>query len=253
MSDEQAGPKTQSEPGKGTGPAAATTAGTTPGKAAVGSQTLARGLLALQLVAAQPQGLAVQEVAQRLGVHRTIAYRILVTLAEFHLVVKAGDGRYRAGSGTATLARGYAAGVREAAQPALRRTADELGATVALIAAEGDEAVAVAVVEPWSVDYHLSYRVGSRNPIGIGAAGVALAAMRPHTEGESDEVAEAREKGYAETFGQVEPGAYGVAVPVRLADTGLQMCVNLITSREDVARGAVPAMRALAEEISALG
>ncbi|WP_420036876.1 IclR family transcriptional regulator [Streptomyces sp. cg28] len=242
MSDNQAGADDR-KAGRGSGAA---------GKA-VGSQTLARGLLALELVAAQPQGLAVQDVAQRLGVHRTIAYRILVTLAERHLVVRAADGRYRAGSGTVTLARGYAAGVREAALPVLRRTADELGATVALISAEGDEAVAVAVVEPWSVDYHLSYRVGSRHPVGTGAAGLALAALRAPAEDESPEVAQAREQGYAQTFGQVEPGAYGVAVPLRMADPALHMCVNLITSREDVARGSIAAMRAVAEEISALG
>ncbi|WP_165396493.1 helix-turn-helix domain-containing protein [Streptomyces sp. F001] len=64
-----------------------------------------RGLLALELVAGQPQGLAVQDVAQRLGVHRTIAYRILVTLAEFHLLVRTPDGRYRAGSGTVAGSR----------------------------------------------------------------------------------------------------------------------------------------------------
>ncbi|MER5438742.1 helix-turn-helix domain-containing protein [Streptomyces sp. NPDC002790] len=220
---------------------------------AVGSQTLSRGLLALELVAGQPQGLAVQDVAERLGVHRTIAYRTLVTLAEHHLVVRASDGRYRAGSGTVTLARGYAAGVREAALPVLRRTADELGATVALIAAEGDEAVAVAVVEPLSVDYHLSYRVGSRHPVGVGAAGLALAALRLSARAESPEVTQARDQGYAQTFGQIEPGAYGVAVPLYLADAALHMCVNLITSRQDVAAGSVATMRAVAEEISALG
>ncbi|MEU6844890.1 helix-turn-helix domain-containing protein [Streptomyces sp. NPDC046716] len=251
MSDNQAEADTRSAPGGGSGSAAGRGSGAA-GKA-VGSQTLARGLLALELVAAQPQGLAVQDVAQRLGVHRTIAYRILVTLAERHLVVRASDGRYRAGSGTVTLARGYAAGIREAALPVLRRTADELGSTVALISAEGDEAVAVAVVEPWSVDYHLSYRVGSRHPVGTGAAGLALAALRPPAGGEPPEVARAREQGYAQTFGEVEPGAYGVAVPLRMADPALHMCVNLITSREDVARGSVAAMRAVAEEISALG
>ncbi|MFE5240374.1 MULTISPECIES: helix-turn-helix domain-containing protein [unclassified Streptomyces] len=254
MNDEQAGADTRGAPVDGV-----TGEGQGSGRAreakgpAVGSQTLARGLHALELVARQPQGLAVQDLAQRLGVHRTIAYRILVTLAEHHLVVKAADGRYRAGSGTVTLARGYAAGVREAALPVLRRTADELGATLALIAAEGEEAVAVAVVEPLSVDYHLSYRVGSRHPVGTGAAGLALAALRPPARGESPEVVQAREQGYAQTFGQVEPGAYGVAVPLRLADAALQMCVNLITSRQDVAEGSVPTMRAIAEEISALG
>ncbi|MGA4856065.1 IclR family transcriptional regulator [Streptomyces koyangensis] len=222
------------------------------GKAA-GSQTLARGLLALELVAGQPRGMAVQDVAQHLGVHRTIAYRILVTLAEHHLVVRASDGRYRAGSGTVTLARGYAAGVREAALPVLRRTAEQLGATVALVTAEGNEAVAVAVAEPLSVNYLLSYRVGSRNPVGVGAAGLALAALRPPEPDESPEVTQAREQGYARTFGRIEPGAYGVAVPLHLVDPALHMCVNLITWREDVADASLPAMRAVAEEISGLG
>lgn len=216
-----------------------------------GSQTLARGLAALQLVAGTPEGLSVLDVAERLGVHRTIAYRMLTTLAEFHLVSRAADGRYRAGSGTVTLAQGYAAGVREAALPVLRRTADDLGATVALIAAEGDEAVAVAVVEPQSVNYHLSYRVGSRNPLGLGAAGVALAAMRPARPDEQEALAEVRRQGYATTFGQVEPGAYGVAVPLRLPGPATHLCVNLITSREDVARACVPRMLAAANEISA--
>ncbi|GGZ11651.1 IclR family transcriptional regulator [Streptomyces nitrosporeus] len=251
MSDKQAGPKTRSAPDGGPGRAGARGSGSA-GKA-VGSQTLSRGLRALELVAGQPQGLAVQDVAECLGVHRTIAYRILVTLAEHHLVVKAADGRYRAGSGTVTLARGYAAGVREAALPVLRRTADELGATVALIAAEGNDAVAVAVVEPRSVDYHIGYRVGSRHPIGTGAAGLALATLRLPAPGEPAEVAQARDQGYARTFGRIEPGAHGVAVPLRTADPALHMCVNLITSREDVADGSVSVMRAVAEEISALG
>ncbi|MET7663531.1 helix-turn-helix domain-containing protein [Streptomyces sp. NPDC005463] len=223
------------------------------GKGAAGSQTLARGLLALEAVAKQPQGLSVLDVAQRLGVHRTIAYRILVTLTEFRLVVRTSDGRYRAGSGTVTLARGYAAGIRESALPVLRRTADELGATVALIAAEGDEAVAVAVVEPQTVDYHIGYRVGSRHPIGVGAAGLALAALRLPSPGEPAGAEEVRERGYARTYGQIEPGAYGVAVPLRTADPALHLCVNLITAHEDVAAGAVPVMVDVAEEISALG
>ncbi len=218
-----------------------------------GSQTLARGLSVLELVVAQPQGLAVQEVADRLGVHRTIAYRILTTLSDFHLTARGPDGRYRAGSGTVTLARGYAAGIREAALPVMRRTAEQLGATVALISAEGDEAVAVAVTEPQSVDYHLSYRIGSRNHLGVGAAGLALASVSPPSPGESEEVAEVRALGYAQTFGQVEPGAYGVAVPVRTADPALRLCINLITYQQEIARESIPVMRAAAEEIAAAG
>ena len=67
-----------------------------------GSQTLARGLSALQLVATAPAGLTVQQVADHAGVHRTIAYRLLATLADFRLVAKGEDGRYRPAAGLAT-------------------------------------------------------------------------------------------------------------------------------------------------------
>ena len=45
----------------------------------VGSQTLDRGIRALEMVAAAPGGMTVQEVADRLEVHRTIAHRLLAT------------------------------------------------------------------------------------------------------------------------------------------------------------------------------
>jgi DNA-binding IclR family transcriptional regulator len=47
--------------------------GEVPTTTAPGSQTLARGLNALQLVADAPAGMTVQQVADGVGVHRTIA------------------------------------------------------------------------------------------------------------------------------------------------------------------------------------
>ncbi|MEU0123226.1 hypothetical protein ABZ114_16295 [Streptomyces albidoflavus] len=153
-----------------------------------------------------------------------------------HLVVRASDGRHRAGSGTVTLARGYAAGVREAALPVLRPTAEQPGATVALVAAEGDEAVAVTVTEPLFANYLLSYRVGSRNPVGVGAAGPALAALRPPGPDESPEVTRARAEGYARTMAGSNRAR--TASPCRCTwSTRRCTCAShLISWREDVAR-----------------
>src|ERR1700678_2182802 len=72
-----------------------------PTTTAPGSQTLARGLTALQLVADAPAGMTVQQVAAGVGVHRTIAYRLLATLAPFRFVAQGEDGRYRPGGGAA--------------------------------------------------------------------------------------------------------------------------------------------------------
>ena len=87
---------------------------------APGSQTLARGLAALQLVAASPSGLTAQQVADDIGVHRTIAYRLLSTLAQYRFVAKGEDGRYRSASALAVLGASFDNNVRQLSLPTLR-------------------------------------------------------------------------------------------------------------------------------------
>jgi DNA-binding IclR family transcriptional regulator len=208
----------------------------------VGSQTLARGLRVLEIVATSEQGVTTQEIADHLGVHRTIAYRILATLSDFRLVLRSADGRYRGGAGLAVLGQGIHSTLRGAAESHLRELAREVQSTVALIVEEDDEAVALAVVEPPNAGYHLSFHAGSRHPLDRGAAGVALLSTRPPRPRDSAAVREARERGYARTFGEVEPGAYGVAATLASVEGAPAACVNLITYRADVAERAVPAV-----------
>jgi DNA-binding IclR family transcriptional regulator len=89
-------------PAKATQPQAQTKTDSTP-NGVPGSQTLARGLSALAAIAAAPTGLTVQQVADHVGAHRTIAYRLLATLSQFRYVAKGEDGRYRPGAGLAAL------------------------------------------------------------------------------------------------------------------------------------------------------
>ncbi|WP_221623211.1 IclR family transcriptional regulator [Micromonospora globispora] len=217
----------------------------------IGSQTLARGLRALEYVATSTHGVTVQDVSAELGVHRTIAYRLLATLAEFRLIARSADGRFRAGSGLTALAQGVQRGLRDLAEPLLRRLSREAEATVALLVEEGDEAVAVLVVEPPTTSYHLTFRTGSRHPIERGAAGVALLAGRPATLGEPESVSLARGRGYAMTHGEVEPGAYGVAAPLRRVEGTPGSCVNIITNRRDVAERAIPVLLEVVRSLDA--
>lgn len=229
-----------------------TSASPAPTSRNVGSQTLARGLRALEHVAGNPLGATIQDVSVELGVHRTIAYRILATLADFKLVTRSSDGRYRAGAGLTALAQGVSGGLREIAEPILRDLARDVDATVSLLVEEGDEAVAVLVLEPPHSSYRLTFRTGSRHPIDRGAAGVALLAGRPATIGEPDVVSLARGRGYALTMGEVEPGAYGVAAPLRGADGTPGACVNIITNRKDVAEAAVPRLLEAVRRLEAI-
>lgn len=217
---------------------------------APGAQTLARGLRALELVAQSRDGAIVQDIAGELDVHRSIASRLLSTLADARLVVRGADGRYRAGAGLAALAAGIHATLRAAAEPVMRELAAELGSTISLLVVEGGEAVAIAVIEPPSSGYVLSFRAGSRHPLGRGSAGVALLAAQPARPGESGTVEAARRQGFAATFGEVEPGAHGVAVPLRSIDGVPVACLNLITYRPEVAQSAPPILMAAAERVS---
>lgn len=220
--------------------------------AAPGSQTLARGLSALQAIADAPAGLSVQQVADHLGAHRTIAYRLLATLSQFRYVAKGEDGRYRPAAALAVLGSSFDNNVRQLSIPTLRALADELGTTVSLLVAEGDQQVAIAVIVPTQVYYQLSFHEGSRHPLDRGAAGVALLASMPPRPGERDLVRQTREQGWVITHGEIEPNTYGLAVPVRRRPPSPPTCINLISHREDVVLGGRDAVVRAARELSAI-
>lgn len=221
-----------------------------PAISAPGSQTLARGLTALQAIAAAPGGLTVQQVAERVGVHRTIAYRLLGTLAQYRLIAKAEDGRYRPAAALAVLGASFDNNLRQVSLPTLRDLADELGTTVSLLVAEADQQVAVAVIVPTHVTYQLSFHEGSRYPLNRGAAGIALLASMPPRPDERDLVALTRTQGWVITYAEIEPNTFGLAVPVPRQAPSPPTCINLISHREDVVRGGISAVVAAAQQLS---
>ncbi|MCZ0729718.1 IclR family transcriptional regulator [Mycolicibacterium iranicum] len=224
----------------------------TAGSGAPGSQTLARGLNALQLVASSPTGLTVAQVADDIGVHRTIAYRLLSTLAQFRFVAKGEDGRYRSASALAVLGASFDNNVRQLCVPTLRGLADELGTTVSLLVAEGDQQVAIAVMVPTNVYYQLSFHEGSRYSLDRGAAGLALLASMPPRPGERELVQQTRRQGWVITHGEIEPNTYGLAVPVRRKPPSPPTCINLISHREDVVLDGLDTVMKAANELSAI-
>jgi DNA-binding IclR family transcriptional regulator len=216
-------------------------------RAQVGSQTLARGLRALLTVLESNDGVTVQQLASELEVHRTIAYRLLRTLASFGFITCGSDGAYRPGARLATLADAYLPALREAALPVMRELADRIGCTVSLFVVEGEEAVSIALVEPTTVSHHLRFKPGMRTPLDRGAAAYALLAAGPRREGEPAAVELARERGYATSHGEVESGAYAVAAPI----AGIQprACLNLISIREEDAKATEKHIVAAAKQV----
>ena len=192
------------------------------------------------------------QVADDIGVHRTIAYRLLSTLAQFRFVAKGEDGRYRSASALAVLGASFDNNVRQLCVPTLRGLADELGTTVSLLVAEGDQQVAIAVMVPTNVYYQLSFHEGSRYSLDRGAAGLALLASMPPRPGERELVQQTRRQGWAITHGEIEPNTYGLAVPVRRKPPSPPTCINLISHREDVVLDGRDAVMKAANELSAI-
>ncbi|HEX9032184.1 MAG TPA: helix-turn-helix domain-containing protein [Streptosporangiaceae bacterium] len=218
--------------------------------AQVGSQTLARGLRALLAVAESDDGTTVQQLASELDVHRTVASRLLRTLASFGLVTRGGDGAYRPGARLATLADLYIPALREAALPIMRDLADEIGCTVSLFVAERAEAASIALVEPTTTSWHLKFKAGMRTPIDHGSAGYALLAAAPARVDEPPAVTCARERGYATSHGEVERGAFGIAAAIPGSQP--RACLNLITYSEDQAKAAEERIVGAAQRLGAV-
>jgi DNA-binding IclR family transcriptional regulator len=182
------------------------------------AQTLDRGLRLLHLVAETPAGVSVTQAATQLGVGRAVIYRLASTLSEHALLRRDRAGRLRLGIGVLQLARRAQPLLADAARPALRHLAEEVGATAHLTVADGAEGVAVLVVEPSWTQFHVAYRTGSRHPIDRGAAGRAILAARTATIPAS---------GVVVTEGELQPGAHGVAAAVPGVD-GLEASVGVV-------------------------
>ena len=184
-----------------------------------GAKTLDNGLRVLEAVAARPDGATIADLARTVGIHRTVAYRLLVTLTDHALVSHGLDGRYRLGPATAGLTTALRADLQQTAHPRLRALAETTGATAHLTIRDGSDAVSIAVVEPLHAQMHVAYRIGSRHPLTVGAAGMAILIGGPPRRGERAAVRRGRAQGYVASAGELQPGAWGLAAPITLSTT----------------------------------
>ena len=219
------------------------------------SQTLDRGLRVLQTLAESGRPLRIPELADALGVHRSIVYRILRTLEDHRLVSRSSDGLCELGVGLAVLSRAVRRDLQAAALPELTYLADALGMTAFVVVADADEAVTLLTVEPRHSSAHVAYRPGVRHPVDRGAPGLALLSGAARRSGERAEVAEARTRGWARSSGEVIPGMSSVAAPVVVAGRGVVAAVAVVyvdSSSDEAAVGArvVTAARTIAADLA---
>jgi DNA-binding IclR family transcriptional regulator len=217
------------------------------------SQTLDRGLTVLKLLAKSQDGLTVADLADQLGTARPIVYRLLRTL-EGHNLVSREDSRYFLGFGVAELAGGIKPRLQAAVLPILRGLSRLTGSTALLSVADGEQALILLTAEPPDTNLHLVMREGARRPLTLGADGIAILAGRPAAPGDTDDVRMARRRGYAVTVGAIQPGAVGVAAPIRVSDwaTASLGVVQLGVEIDDqVSEAIAPAVMNAADEAAA--
>lgn len=178
------------------------------------SLTFRRGLALLHAIADDESGsVTISELAESIGTSRAAVYRLLVPLEAQGFVWRDGS-RVRLGLGLLSLAERVLPHVRYIAAPALRELAEAVGATAHLSVAQGAEMRAIAVVEPSWTTIHVAYRAGSRHAVGVGAAGKAMNLPTGRR--------------WAESVGELEAGASGVAAPV-IGVAGLHASVGVVS------------------------
>lgn len=187
------------------------------------SQTLARGIRMLEVLAAADGPVSITELSTALGVHRSIAYRILRTLEDFRLVSRGPRG-VQLGPGLAELARGVARNLQAAALPHLTAVANDLGVTAYLSTLDGRDCVALVSVEPRHQRATIAYKPGARHPLTSGADGVAIQMQIEENklrelltdEPAQSRLAQARACGYATSHSEVVRGMSAVAAPLNV-------------------------------------
>ncbi|CAM5726352.1 DNA-binding IclR family transcriptional regulator OS=Streptomyces albaduncus OX=68172 GN=FHS32_001104 PE=4 SV=1 [Streptomyces griseoloalbus] len=203
------------------------------------SQTVDRALSILPLLAEGPADLG--QVADRLGVHKSTALRLLRTLHEHGLVYRQSDQRYRLGARLFALAQEAMENldVREIAHAHLVRLNETCGHTVHLAVYEENEVLYIDKVESrYPVPHVLPHRQAGRHHRrrrGQAAPRRPARARAPRPRGEArlphvhvpfdhhaaaflQELAKVREQGWATDLGGHEESINCVAAPIRGAD-----------------------------------
>lgn len=213
-------------------------------KAPAHSQTLSRGIRALEILAEAQSPLTIAELSEALEVHRSVGYRILRTLEDHSLVVRDDAGRFQVGPGLTVLARGVSRDLHTAALPELTELANELAMTAFIAVWDHRDSVTLLTVEPQQSGATLGQRPGTRHSFSSGAPGIAIqsaisedawARLAPGLPYRPEAHA-ARLAGFATSHDEVLPGVSSIAAPIHIPGrTPAAICVVFLTLTIDPA------------------
>ncbi|MFD9890740.1 IclR family transcriptional regulator [Amycolatopsis sp. NPDC059027] len=200
------------------------------------SKTLHNGLEILELLVTHPRGLTLTEIADEIGVHRTVAHRLVRTLEAHQLCRRDRFKRISLGNGLVRLAEPVEQDLRTLARPILEELTELAQSTAHLVVRENERQVRMLmIVEPRQARMHVSFRPGQVDPIDRGSAGLAMLAAAPATPDERDEIARARGRGFAVSYGEIAPSVIGISatVPQRDPAGGISIGLSLFEAPDE--------------------
>lgn len=218
------------------------------------------------------------ELAEVLGLHRSIVYRLLATLERRGFLTQADQrGRFRLGLRLVELGNVVLANLdlRQVARPSMARLVRETGESAFLTVVSGDESVCVDKIES-SQAIRVTLTIGGRYPLHAGASNKillahlpletideliakGLEAITPHTitdpVGLKEDLANIRQQGWAYSVGELTPGVAAVAVPLWDSNGSLVAALSIAGLASQFSEDRLPLLisktRQTAEEISA--
>ncbi len=193
--------------------------------------TADRVLQVLAVLAQQGQFLSAAELMERTGLARSTLYRQLARLKRWGFVLES-EGRYAPGPLSLQLALGFdlASHLVCQARPDLQALARQSHESVGLIVAVNDQAICLDMVESQQ-SLRCSFEKGRSVPLRAGASAKCLLAHLPpaaqaavldsvYVPGSAERLAAQTEleavhqAGFAASTGEVDPGVWGVSVPL---------------------------------------
>lgn len=205
-----------------------------------GAQTITRAIRALKLIAGHaPGGMRLVDLAQELQLERPTAHRLLKALMSEGMLVRDPTTRqYTLGSLVFELglASTHQFNLGELCSPVLERLAQRSGDTSFLFVRSGNDAVCLNRAQGTYPIQTPAVPVGSRQPLGVNAGGLALLSCLPELEvtrildavsarlsiyGDLDvgelrkHVDRARQKGFAWIANRAVPGVSAIGLPIK--------------------------------------
>ncbi len=243
-----------------------------------GVQSLDRAFTLLELLCKSPGGLAIHQLSELTGLHKSTVHRLLAAMAERGYVRKMGDGVYRAGMRICELSDYVQQNldVVELAREPMEGLSRRTGETVHLVERDGDEVVYIYKVDSIHGAIRMVSRIGMRRPMYCTGMGKAILAFQSDeqvldywkgTEHESytdhtivrqeaflREIHEIRRRGYALDNEENELGVRCVAaaIPDWQGDVSYALSISAPISRmtDERIRALVPELLAVRNEIA---